>query len=82
LVSHEPNEGFAHEPPSRLPALTLLAASLLLGARMPPRPGNDPAALAKIRDAALQSDYAYQRLADLTDLIGPRLSGSPARRRR
>jgi hypothetical protein len=29
-----------------------------------------------IRDRALTSDWAYQRLADLTDLIGPRLSGS------
>jgi len=30
-----------------------------------------------IRDRALASDWAYARLADLTDLIGPRLSGSP-----
>jgi carboxypeptidase Q len=37
----------------------------------------EAATLAKIREAALQSDWAYQRLADLTDLIGPRLSGSP-----
>jgi hypothetical protein len=40
-------------------------------------PGNDPAALGKIRDTALHSDWAYERLADLTDLIGPRLAGSP-----
>jgi hypothetical protein len=40
-------------------------------------PGNDPAALGQIRNAALQSDWAYERLADLTDLIGPRLAGSP-----
>jgi Zn-dependent M28 family amino/carboxypeptidase len=33
--------------------------------------------LQEIRDHALASDWAYQRLADLTDLIGPRLSGSP-----
>ena len=39
-------------------------------------PGNDPAALAKIRDASLASDWAYERLADMTDLIGPRLAGS------
>ncbi len=37
----------------------------------------DPAVLARIRDAALASDWAYQRLSDLTDKIGPRLSGSP-----
>lgn len=40
-------------------------------------PAVDPAVLARIRDAAMQSDWAYQRLADLTDKIGPRLSGSP-----
>jgi hypothetical protein len=33
--------------------------------------------LQSIRDYALTNDWAYQRLADLTDLIGPRLSGSP-----
>ncbi|MET0388778.1 MAG: peptidase M28, partial [Polyangiales bacterium] len=30
-----------------------------------------------IRDRALASDWAFERLADLTDLIGPRISGSP-----
>jgi carboxypeptidase Q len=33
--------------------------------------------LSRIRDAALKDDWAYQRLADLCDKIGPRLSGSP-----
>jgi carboxypeptidase Q len=60
----------------RIPALTVLAASLLAGAAFAATPGNDPAALAAIRDTAMQSDYAYQRLEDLTDLVGPRLSGS------
>jgi hypothetical protein len=60
----------------RIPALTVLAACMLGGAAVAATPGNDPAALAKIRDAAMQSDYAYQRLEDLTDLIGPRLAGS------
>ena len=36
----------------------------------------DVGTLARIRDAAMASDYAYQRLADLSDKIGPRLSGS------
>jgi hypothetical protein len=36
----------------------------------------DPAVLAEIRDAALQTDWAYQQLGDLADGIGPRLSGS------
>ncbi len=35
------------------------------------------ATLLRIRDAAMQSDFAYERLTDLTDRIGPRLSGSP-----
>lgn len=30
-----------------------------------------------IRERALKSDWAYERLADLTDKIGPRLSGTP-----
>ena len=34
--------------------------------------------LERIRDAAMQSDWGYQRLADLSDLIGARLAGSPA----
>ena len=56
--------------------LTVIASSLLAASAFAATPGNDPAALAKIRDAALASDWAYERLADMTDLIGPRLSGS------
>ncbi|MGA3036599.1 MAG: M20/M25/M40 family metallo-hydrolase [Vulcanimicrobiaceae bacterium] len=36
------------------------------------------AACAKIRDAALEDDYALRRVEDLADTIGPRLSGSPS----
>jgi hypothetical protein len=61
----------------RHPALGLLAAALFSSTAQAASPGNDPAALAKIRDAAMQSDYAWERTADMTDLIGPRLSGSP-----
>ena len=61
---------------NRLPLLTILAASMLSAGAIAATPGNDPAALAQIRDSALHSDWAYDRLADLTDLIGPRLSGS------
>ncbi|HEU4372667.1 MAG TPA: M28 family peptidase, partial [Telluria sp.] len=60
----------------RLSALTILAASVLGANARAATPGNDPAALAQIRNAALKSDWAYERLADMTDLIGPRLSGS------
>ncbi|MFI4890573.1 MAG: M20/M25/M40 family metallo-hydrolase [Steroidobacterales bacterium] len=35
------------------------------------------ATLGRIRDAAMHSDWAWKRLTDLTDRIGPRLSGSP-----
>jgi hypothetical protein len=56
-------------------SLTVLASSLLsFGAIAAP---NDSATLGQIRDSAMQSDWAYERLADLTDLVGPRLSGSP-----
>lgn len=33
--------------------------------------------LARLRDAALQDDYAYRELEHLTDNIGPRAEGSP-----
>ena len=34
-------------------------------------------ALGQIRETAMRSDWAWQRLEELTDHIGPRLSGSP-----
>src|SRR5271154_2062309 len=34
------------------------------------------ASLARIREAGMQDDWAYRRLADLCDKVGPRLSGS------
>lgn len=34
-------------------------------------------ACAQLRDAALTDDYAYERIAELANTIGPRLSGSP-----
>jgi carboxypeptidase Q len=60
-------------------SLPVLASAILLGAAgcAYAAPGADAAALAKVRDTALASDYAYGRLEDLTDVIGPRLTGSP-----
>lgn len=59
-------------------SLTILSSALLsLGAAAAPASPNDPATLGQIRDSAMKSDWAYERLADLTDLVGPRLSGSP-----
>ena len=60
----------------RKPLLSILPALLLSIGAQAAAPGNDPAALIKIRETALASNWAYERLADLTDLIGPRLSGS------
>lgn len=64
----------------RKPLLTALATCLLgagiVGTTFAATP-NDAETLGKIRDAAMQDDWAYQRLEDLTDLVGPRLSGSP-----
>ena len=60
-----------------LPVMGAIAAALLAVPALAASPGNDPAALAKIRDMAMSSDYAWQRTEDMTDLIGPRLSGSP-----
>jgi carboxypeptidase Q len=42
----------------------------------PATPLVDPATLARIRDAAMASDWAWLHLAKLSDEIGPRLSGS------
>ncbi|WP_426113665.1 M20/M25/M40 family metallo-hydrolase [Massilia sp. PWRC2] len=56
-------------------SLSLIALAVA-GTASAAAPGNDGVALGKIRDSALASDWAYERLADMTDLIGPRLSGS------
>lgn len=56
--------------------VSVLLGSVVSAGALAAAPGNDPAALAHVRDTALQSDWAYARLADMTDLIGPRLSGS------
>ncbi len=42
-----------------------------------PSASDEAAILARIRVAAMSSAWAWQRLADLTDKIGPGLSGSP-----
>ncbi|GAB2838139.1 M28 family metallopeptidase [Pseudoduganella ginsengisoli] len=59
----------------KLAVLTTVLCSTLGAATA--APANDPATLGQIRDTAMSSDYAFERLADMTDLIGPRLSGSP-----
>ena len=63
-------------------ALAALACMLVLNNAQADAGAVDKDTLLRIRDAAMGSDYAYQRLTDLTDLIGPRLSGSPGARLR
>ncbi len=65
------------------PALTVLPAALfcsfLIDSPAWPEEAPDEGvanALGRIREAGLSDDWAYQRLADLCDKIGPRLSGS------
>jgi hypothetical protein len=64
-------------------ARRIYVTSLALGAaaQTPPQPA--PALppellanLARLRDAALASDYAWRQVAHLTENIGPRLAGS------
>jgi hypothetical protein len=62
---------------ARLFAILLSICCAFDGARAADAPDVDPAVLARIRDAAMNTDWAYQRLTELADTIGPRLSGSP-----
>ena len=60
-------------------AVTALLTTISVRADTPAPDANDPAALAalaRVRSAAMNSDWAWKRLEDLTDKIGPRLSGS------
>lgn len=57
--------------------ISLIAVfSVLNGSALAADPGKDAAHLQQITSAAMSSDWAYDRLADLSDLIGPRLAGS------
>ena len=68
-----------------LETIGLLAVNLTGRAQTqtPPPPPPPPyseqtlAELARLQQAALQSDYAFRQVAHLADNIGPRLSGSP-----
>ncbi|PHV36091.1 M20/M25/M40 family metallo-hydrolase [Janthinobacterium sp. BJB304] len=62
--------------PLRRSVLSVALGCIVSAGAFAAAPGNTPQALAQVRDTALQSDWAYARLADMTDLIGPRLSGS------
>jgi hypothetical protein len=60
-----------------LMSLLMLLALVSPGAALAADNAVDPAVLVQIRDAAMHSNWGYQRLQDLTDKIGGRLSGSP-----
>jgi carboxypeptidase Q len=60
-------------------AIAALLTTICVRADAPAPAAIDPAtlaALAQVRSAAMNSDWAWKRLEDLTDKIGPRLSGS------
>jgi carboxypeptidase Q len=59
------------------PLLFALAGSAADAPAQPPLDPSVAAAMARVRDAAMGSDWTWQRLEELTDRIGPRLSGSP-----
>lgn len=58
-------------------SLTLGVAAQTPAPQPPGLPSELLAKLARLRDAALTSDYAWRQVAHLTDNIGPRLAGSP-----
>ena len=70
----------ARLPLIRLPLIALaLILNLLMDSAARPEEAPDAAtatALCRIRDAGLNDDWAYRRLADLCDKIGARMSGS------
>jgi carboxypeptidase Q len=63
--------------PARTLATAALALLIPLFCRAATPADVDPATLERIRATALSSDWAWQRLAALTDTIGPRSCGSP-----
>jgi carboxypeptidase Q len=67
---------------SLLAAGTVLLLAFSVAAQTSPEqapelPSELVANLARLRDAALTSDYAWRQVAHLTENIGPRLAGSP-----
>ena len=67
---------------SFLAACAVISLALGAAAQVPPQPAPGIPSelltnLARLRDAALASDYAWRQVAHLTENIGPRLAGSP-----
>jgi hypothetical protein len=71
---------FARTPAAATALALLLTATGVAGAAgavPPPAAPAEAQTLARIRDGAMSSEWAWQHLAELTDTVGPRLSGSP-----
>ena len=66
-----------HRAIGALATLTSLLFAATSSLAQAPAAQEMAANLARIREAALKDEWAYQRLADLCDKIGPRLSGTP-----
>jgi len=66
---------FKHPILAAIAAAMLMALPAAADETVPDAAENS--ALVQIREAAMRDEWAYQRLADLCDKIGPRLSGSP-----
>jgi carboxypeptidase Q len=66
-----------HKLAVRWALISALAVSSTTLAAEPEPNGAMAATLDRIRDAGLRDEWAYRRLADLCDKIGPRISGSP-----
>ena len=61
--------------------MRVLIASLILAAASPGISQTVPAEVARLRDAALQDDYAWDITEGLTTEVGPRLAGTEAEAR-
>ena len=66
-------------PAARWLVLPLVALPLAAQAQQTPAPGDDP--IARIKDEGINRSQVTQTLSYLTDVIGPRLTGSPALKR-
>jgi hypothetical protein len=65
-------------------AVTIACAALYAGLApaadtpsVPPTQASTAETLMRVRDAAMSSEWAWQRLEELTDRVGPRSAGSP-----
>ncbi len=76
IVFLTPSAGFAQQP---APRPTPAAASTQPSPSPSPRDPNDP--VERIRDEAMNRSQVMQTLSYLSDVIGPRLTGSPNMRR-